>query len=567
MKKTSLLSGALLGALTSLPVIALSLAGLWLFGLPAYPLDLFDWLARTLPGPIIAFGISTMVTVIGLLHLGPTASTAKLAEQIMGLVIFVLIGALFGAILAFIARRRPGKTADDGMRGGVVLALLMALVEASLGFSSGFLVTIIWLAILFPAWGFVLGRLLNEPAPVVQPAVPEETAVSTETTVSSETIVSPETPESKPAEISRREFLYLGAAGAAAVLVSAVSLNNLRKGLPPTGKASTTPVPTLNPQVAGQQPTATNMPSQAILTKRFPPAPGTRPELTDNADFYRIDINVFPPSIKASDWSLELSGMVNKPLKLSLDDFKSRPSVSQALTMQCISNPVGGDLTSTTVWTGVPLKDILAEAGLQPGVVGLYMEAADGFYEFIHLEQAMDPRTLLVYAMNGVDLPVEHGYPLRIYIPGRYGMKMPKWLTRMEAMSQARAGYWVERGWDPDAIAKTTSVVDTVAVDNEDPKTKTIPVGGIAWAGDRGISKVEVQVDQGPWVQAELRNPPLSSLCWVQWRYDWPAKSGVHDFSVRAYDGTGTLQITDSNPPEWSGATGIYTMHSVTVVE
>ena len=551
MKKTSIFAGALVGALTSLPVIAISLAGAWLLGLPPVPLDLFDWLARILPGEVISFFISTMVKLIGIFHLGPTASVAKLGEQIMGLVTFALLGAVFGTLLALVGRRRPQKLTDDGLRGGVLLALAMALIEASLGFKAGLLVTVIWLAVLFSVWGAVLGGLLSRPAPVTQsPAaqIPSESA---------------------SASLTRRDFLYLGAASAAAVLVSAISLDALRKGIPITGGVPQSPTggpaSDLEATVIGKVPNPTNLPSQSALAARFPPAPGTRPELTANDDFYRIDINTIPPDIDLASWRLELTGLVNKPLSLSLDELRSRPAVSQALTMQCISNPVGGDLTSTAIWTGIPFKDILAEAGLQQGVKGIYMEAADGFYEFIHVADALDPRTLLVYGMNGAALPVEHGYPLRIYIPDRYGMKMPKWITRMEAINEERNGYWVDRGWDQEAVAKTTSVVDVVAVDTPDLKTKTIPVGGIAWAGDRGISKVEVQVDDGPWAPAELRQPSLSPLCWVQWRYDWPSQSGKHLFSVRAYDGTGTLQKTTSNPPEWSGATGINSMEAVVV--
>jgi DMSO/TMAO reductase YedYZ molybdopterin-dependent catalytic subunit len=205
----------------------------------------------------------------------------------------------------------------------------------------------------------------------------------------------------------------------------------------------------------------------------------------------------------------------------------------------------------------VPFRNILAEAGLKPEVKGIYIEAKDGFYEYVDLQVAMDPRVMLVYDMSGVPLPVEHGYPLRIYIPNRFGMKQPKWITRMEAVSEARTGYWVDRGWDEEAIIKATSVIDTIPADKIDPSSRTIPVGGIAFAGDRGISKVEIQVDGGEWVQAQLRNPPLSPLTWVQWRYDWPAQPGTHNFAVRAYDGAGKLQETDSQPPEWSGATGI----------
>lgn len=541
MKRNSIISGVLIGVFTSLPVIALTLVAAWLANTPPLPLDIFDWMARTLPGAVISFGIDTMVKLIRFLQLGPTASTAKLAEQIMGLVSFVVLGGLFGAILALVGRRRHNQLPDDGLRLGLVFALAMILIEGSLGFRAGALITIVWIAALFLSWGIVLGWLLRGPALALQPA--DENPRQPGSTV-----------------LTRRDFLYLGAASAAAVLISAISLENLRREIPSTGGAA--PAPDLEALTIGRISGPTNIVPEKTLAARFPLAPGTRPELTANSDFYRIDIDTFPPVIDASSWRLILTGMVNKSLSLSLDEIRSRPSISQALTMQCISNPVGGDLTGTTIWTGVPFKDILAEAGLQPGVKGIYIEAKDGFYEFVPLQDAMDPRTLLVYAMNGVPLPVEHGFPLRIYIPNRYGMKQPKWIIRMEAMSEERPGYWVDRGWDHDAIVKTTSVVDTIAVDHaikdsQDPQKAIIPVGGIAWAGDRGISKVEVQVDEGPWVPANIRQPSLSPLTWVQWRYDWVSQPGNHRFSVRAYDGTGALQETAPNPPEPGGATGI----------
>ncbi len=175
------------------------------------------------------------------------------------------------------------------------------------------------------------------------------------------------------------------------------------------------------------------------------------------------------------------------------------------------------------------------------------------------LEDAMDERTLLVYEMNGVPLPIPNGFPLRVYIPDRYGMKQPKWISRMEVLDRKGNGYWVDRGWSEAAIAHTTSVIDTVALDRP-TDDQTVPVGGIAWAGARGISKVEVQVDDGPWVEAELRAPPLSPLSWVQWRYDWPPVQGRHTFRVRAYDGNGDLQTLESRRARPNGATGVHSV-------
>ena len=170
-----------------------------------------------------------------------------------------------------------------------------------------------------------------------------------------------------------------------------------------------------------------------------------------------------------------------------------------------------------------------------------------------------DPRIVLAYDWNGQPLPTAHGFPLRVYVPDLYGMKQPKWITDIVLVPDFIPGYWVTRGWDRQAIMPTTSVIDTVATDDlvERGGRTFVPVGGIADAGDRGISKVEVQVDGGPWQAAELR-APLSALTWVIWRYEWPfAAAASTSFAVRAYDGTGALQTTQPHATYPSGATGI----------
>jgi hypothetical protein len=257
-----------------------------------------------------------------------------------------------------------------------------------------------------------------------------------------------------------------------------------------------------------------------------------------------------------------LTGLVKNPISLTLDEIWARPSITQAVTLSCVSNLVGGDLIGSNYWTGLRFKDILTEAGVQPGAQEIAITAADGFYEGLSLEEAMDERTLLVYAMNGDPLTTEHGFPLRLYVPGHYGMKLPKWITQMEVTDHSAAGYWVDRGWSSTAIPQTTSVIDTVAVDKSDlQKTGILPLGGIAWSGERGISKVEVQVDNQPWVTADLRNPAISPLTWVQWRYDWKPAPGSHTVQVRATDGTGALQDPTSSDPAPEGATGIDTVN------
>jgi hypothetical protein len=217
-------------------------------------------------------------------------------------------------------------------------------------------------------------------------------------------------------------------------------------------------------------------------------------------------------------------------------------------------------LISTSNWTGVRLSDVLKDLGLRPEAVALVINAADGFYESVEMQDMLDPRTLLVYGMNGDTLPVEHGFPLRIYIPNRYGMKQPKWITSIEAVDHNGPGYWVDRGWSAEARPQIVSVIDTVAKDQVE--NGHVPVGGIAWAGDRGIRQVQVQVDNGEWTEATLRTPPLSGLTWILWRYDWPIVRGRHTFRVRATDGTGALQIEQPHDTFPDGATGY---HSVTL--
>ena len=520
-------TGAALGALTSLPVMGVSYLAERLLQVPFIPFDVFDWMARVLPGQVITTTIDLMVAVIRGLNLGPTASTAKLAEQGQAIGLFILTGAVLGAALGVFGRgsQNPVRL---GLIAGAVLLIGIIPVELSVGFpQAGPGLSLVWLAILFGAWGVSL-VWLNARARLAQEQEPE-------------------------ASISRRQFLYLVGGGTIVVTVGSVGLASLLE----SGEAEapgTIALPT--PDLADTTGPASSPPDD-VLARRIMPAPGTRDELTSNEDFYRIDINTRPPEVDGAGWTLQVDGLVEQPLALTLDDLRTFPAVSQVITLECISNPVGGDLISTSRWTGARLKDVLDRAGMSPSATEAYVTAADSFYESITMSDITDPRTLLVYEMNGVPLSKEHGFPLRVYIPNRHGMKQPKWIERIELIDRHGPGYWVDRGWDAQAIVHTTSVVDAVDTAAADAGSGTVPIGGIAYAGARGISKVEVQVDDGPWVEAVLRAPALSPLSWVQWRYDWPYTSGRHSIQVRAYDGKGQLQVTERRPPSPSGATGI----------
>ena len=556
MKRSFLLVGALFGLLTSLALMAVSYLGNLLVNLPFLPFDLFDWLTRHLPGSIVETGIRSMVAIITALHLGPTASTAKLAEQIQALGLVAITGVVFGLVMGWVAATRRAWLASTGWVGGVLLWLGMALAETNLPQAVPNLLFfgLVWLLALLLGWGWLLYRIMDDYAGDTANLTAVNSLARAPTLTAR-------------GSLTRRNFFINAAGGAAGLVVLALGLVNFRRDKPVTsGQVNPVeaPVPTYN-QLYGPQYTSgpAASPSPAELASRFDPAPGTRPEVVSAKDFYRIDINTVPPVIDGAAWRLAIAGLVNKPASITLDNILNHASVSQAVTLSCISNEVGGDLIGNNFWTGVPFKNILAEVGLQPSATWISFMAADGFYESMSVKEAMDPRCLLVYAMNGQLLLPEHGFPLRIYIPNHYGMKQPKWLTQINLTSAPAAGYWVERGWDMDAFPETTSVIDTQAVNKSSIAADgTLPLGGIAWSGVRGIQKVEVQIDNGAWTPVKLRTPALSPLTWVQWRYDWKAVTGSHTLTVRATDGTGALQSNQDAGPGPLGATGL---HSVTL--
>ena len=525
MKRRIVLFGFLIGLLTSVPAIVLLAAAERLAGLPFLPFDLFDLAARALPGPIITFGIDLMVGAITALKLGNTSAAAKFAEQSMAILQFVLAGGILGAVIgAFRPQVENAELRLLGLAAGFVLSIPFVGAQAAIGFPGGNpILGIVWAVCFLSVWGLILGWILMDARRAAQPAAGQQ--------------------------FTRRQLLTLAATGLLALIGSAVGL---RLFVPRKEQTTAVTQPSTGDAVDG----ALGSPSADVLAARFEPAPGTRPEIIPTADFYRIDINTRIPQLDAEEWRLELTGLVRTPMSLTLEEIRARPKVSQYLTLSCISNTVGGDLIGTTLWSGTRLKDLLEDAGLMLRAKALDIVGADRFHESVVLEDMLDERTLLAYEMNGEALPAKHGFPLRILIPNRYGMKQPKWITRMEAVAEIGPGYWVDRGWNQDARPRTVSVIDNVTIESETSGNTLL--GGIAWAGSRGISRVEVRVDDEPWTDAELRNPPISPLTWVQWRYVTAASTGKHTAYVRAYDGSGLIQLDEENPPHPSGATGIH---------
>ncbi|MEU7908733.1 molybdopterin-dependent oxidoreductase [Actinoplanes sp. NPDC049118] len=290
---------------------------------------------------------------------------------------------------------------------------------------------------------------------------------------------------------------------------------------------------------------------------------GAVPYVTPNADFYRIDTALYPPQIDPSTWELRIHGMVRNPITLTWEQLLRRPMVQRYVTLACVSNEVGGDLIGNALWLGTPIKDLLDEARPLPDADQVVQRSADGWNCGSPTAVLRDGRdALLAIGMNGRPLPVSHGFPARMVVPGLYGyVSACKWITEIELTRFADFdAYWVPRGWSAQGPIKTQSRIDTPR-DGAGRKAGAVTVAGVAWAQHRGIDLVEVQIDGGPWVRATLA-PTVSSDTWVQWSYLWQATPGEHTVRVRAADGDGGLQTGAPAPPAPDGATG---WHSVQV--
>lgn len=522
--------GAWFSLLLLLPLTALGYLASRFVAVPFVPYSLFDWLARALPGPLITAGIDTMVGVMQALGLS-VADLAKLAEQTLAVVIFTGLLTLAGAVFfALVKKIRASWQAGLllSLIVGVPLAFVVWRITATSGAALEPATAGLWTLLFVLAWGGLL------------------TAVQRRLTQ----------PETRSAELEagdrRRFMVYLGGAAAIITLVSWGGVGAAVGGRRELEAA----------EAEGTRWSERNTLPNAGAAVQV--VAGTRPEYTPLEQYYRIDINLTPPAIQEEGWRLRVEGLVDTPTEYTLGELRGYDPVHQFITMACISNPVGGELTSTTRWTGVPLRRLLPEWGLQETATHLRISSVDGFFEYLAVADIeRDERIMLAYAWDGVPLRIRNGFPLRVYIPDLYGMKQPKWIESIEAVDAWEPGYWVVRGWDREAQIRTTSVIDTVAPDaatdaaTDESGENLVPVGGIAHAGARGIQSVEVQVDGGEWQRAELREP-LSELTWVVWRYNWPFEAGEHTFAVRCTDGNGVLQTAEVSPPHPSGATGIY---------
>lgn len=284
---------------------------------------------------------------------------------------------------------------------------------------------------------------------------------------------------------------------------------------------------------------------------------GVTSPITPNSEHYVVTQNPVDPTPALNVWRLELSGLIGTPGNYTYEEFIKLPSVTRAVTLECIANYIGGHLMSTAIWQGVTLQALLEKhGGAQPGARYVVFYSADGYTVSQPLDEALAADALLAFRMNGSELPIRHGYPLRVLFPGRYGEENPKWVTRIELSDRFVGGLYADQGWYNGPL-HTITRIDRPR--DRIPFLSHIEIGGVAFAGNRSIARVEISTDNGAtWHDAQLA-PPLSQDAWVLWTYQWhPATRGHYTLVARATDGTGQVQTSQRQGTVPNGATGYH---------
>ena len=397
------------------------------------------------------------------------------------------------------------------------------------------------------ASGFSLAYFYKNIHPRPTTVKPKDTLASAEATVSSISRV----------DQNRRLLLKAGLASVIVIPLLYLGLDNLL--LPRERTQSRLPLEsqiTSKPRPAGfEDPRLTS-----LLTS----------EITATDLFYRVDINPVPPTVDANSWRLVINGLVSRPLTITYEQLKAMPSVPQIATLECISNKIANDFIGTAIWNGIRLKDLLEKSGVKPNAKYIVFRCADGYDVGIPLERGLQEGSILAYGMNGETLDAKHGYPVRAIIPGLYGMMNPKWITEIELIDGIYEGYWQKKGWANNAQYNTHSYI---VVPGNAPIRKNfrnlgslnivvgeqIPIAGVAFAGDRGISRIQISTDDGAtWLDAEIKDP-LSPYSWVIWATEISvANKDNYKIIVRATDKMGIVQTGEVREPFPSGATGYH---------
>ncbi|MFG2073597.1 molybdopterin-dependent oxidoreductase [Nonomuraea maritima] len=466
---------------------------------------------------------------------------------LVGGVLVVL--AAVAAVLGMAARRRLAVGLAGMAAFGVIGAL--AVVTRPDGGLADVLPTVIGVAA--GAWALaLLVRRASRPVAVGPSYVDEESGERPAATRGTgESVERPVTMRGtgEPVTFDRRRLLT-GAAGGVVVAGAATVLGRQFGGREAVDAARS--------GVRLPQPATPAKPVPAGADLRIK---GLSPFITPNRDFYRVDTALIVPRVDPRDWTLRIHGMVDRPVELSYDDLLRMPLTEADVTLTCVSNDVGGPYVGNARWLGVRMADVLREAGLRADADMLLSTSADGFTCGTPTDVVMDGRdALFAIAMNGVPLPVDHGFPVRQVVPGLYGyVSATKWVVDLKAtrFDQDEA-YWTPRGWAAKGPIKTQSRID-VPRSGATLKAGDTTIAGVAWAQHTGVDAVEVRVDGGPWRQARLAEVPGPDT-WRQWSIDWAATPGTHKIEVRATDAAGRTQTDALAPPAPDGATGWHTI-------
>ena len=503
------------------------------------------------PGPVERWAISTL-------------GTADKPVLVVSTIVGVLV---FGTLLGLLARRRPiPALVGVGVLGVVGMAATAVQADVAAGMPA--IVTALVGAPL------LLALLRLAPAAGDEDGTDDERAAGPE--AEDEDWEEAASPRMRAGAGGRRAFLGLSAGvtvASAAAVVGGRALSARQE------RAADAARQDIAAQIAGTPDPTGSATERALgmVDDPLPPVPegadlgidGVAPFVTPAEDFYRIDTALVVPRIDPESWTLRIHGMVQEEVEHRYTELLRRSDLFEAdITLTCVSNEVGGDLMSSARWTGVRLSTLLEEAGVDPAATQVVGRSSDGWTAGFPVEATTDGRdAMLALLMNGEPLPAERGFPARLIVPGLYGyVSATKWLTEIELTTfEDFDQYWVERGWEAQAPVKTQSRID-VPRPLERVAPGEVTVAGVAWAQRRGIQKVEVRVDEGPWQEAELAEQ-VNVDTWRQWRWTWAdAAPGSHRLTVRATDGDGQTQTEERQPPFPDGATGWMTL-LVTVAE
>jgi DMSO/TMAO reductase YedYZ molybdopterin-dependent catalytic subunit len=536
------------GALATLLVLFLDL--LWratagAASAPSLPETVVAAVARLTPVAVFGWATETF---------GSLAQNTLFAAVLVG---FVLAGYWAGQMVETLARVRGSAASRQAVAFGVAALLFLVLTagvfplarEGMFALESQFTFVLLAQALLFClGWAFAFIALTGEEAALPTAEVPGDTHMSRRSAVSNVAAAGlavgvawlgwrlAKTPDRGDTEAQRQ---------AAADIAARAREGAQETDAPALAAQSATPEPVLADASADAEAVFDALEAEGKLT----------PVITPVADFYHVSKNIADPVVDVANWSLSIGGLVKNPRTYTLDELVQRSTTRNITTLSCISNELNGDLAGTAEWTGIPLRELLEEVGINPATVDLVFRAADGYDDSIPFATAMSPSTMLVTAMNGEPLPSDHGGPARIIVPPIYGMKNVKWLEQIEAVDLDYKGYWETRGWSDTAHYQIWGRIDTPASGSE-IQPGEVMVAGVAAAGNRGILRVEISTDDGQtWADAELEPSINPNFTWVRWVYPLQASSNV-TVLMRATDGEGTVAPMERNPPLPDGATG-----------